>query len=131
MVFVDTSALLAVIDGDDSNHEEAVEIWTKLVSSSEVMVSHNYILVEMFALLQNRFGMQAIKVFVDDILPLLALEWVDETAHKIAQAALITAGKRKLSLVDCVSFHIMRELGIESAFTFDSHFAEQGFRSFR
>ncbi|MDP2857839.1 MAG: VapC toxin family PIN domain ribonuclease, partial [Bacillota bacterium] len=43
-------------------------------------------------------------------------------------AALLTAGRRNLSLVDCVSFDVMRRLGMEKAFAFDAHFAEQGFQ---
>jgi predicted nucleic acid-binding protein len=35
---------------------------------------------------------------------------------------------RDLSLVDCVSFEIMRDLGIATTFSFDDHFAQQGFR---
>ena len=29
--------------------------------------------------------------------------------------------------VDCISFEIMRNSGIKTIFTFDSHFEEQGF----
>ncbi len=41
--------------------------------------------------------------------------------------AFLTAGRRALSLVDCASLVVMRRLGVEKAFTFDRHFAEQGF----
>jgi len=40
---------------------------------------------------------------------------------------LISANLRKLSLVDCTSFVLMRRLGVETAFAFDQHFVEQGF----
>jgi predicted nucleic acid-binding protein len=42
-------------------------------------------------------------------------------------SALLTANRRQLSLVDCVSFEMMRRLGIKTAFTYDRHFSEQGF----
>ncbi|MEI6809693.1 MAG: hypothetical protein WCN95_13310, partial [bacterium] len=29
--------------------------------------------------------------------------------------------------VDCVSFEVMRRLGLRNVFAFDNHFAEQGF----
>lgn len=127
-VFIDTSAFLAVLDGGDINHPKAAESWKKLISAGDLLVCHNYILVETFALLQNRFGLEAVKVFNNDILPLIGVEWVDEITHRVAISALITATRRELSLVDCVSFEVMRQLGIEIAFTFDSHFAEQDFQ---
>ena len=83
--------------------------------------------METFALLQNRLGMAAVKTFQDDVLPVLTVEWVDETLHQAGIAALLTANRRQLSLVDCISFEMMRRLGIKTAFTHDRHFAEQGF----
>lgn len=127
-VFIDTSAFLAVLDADDRIHSKAKKKWEELVSSKNILISHNYILVETFALVQHRLGTAAVKVFNDDVLPVISVKWVDEATHKTAVSALITASRRRLSLVDCVSFEIMRQLGVEAAFTFDPHFAEQGFR---
>ena len=41
--------------------------------------------------------------------------------------ALLAASRRKVSLVDCMSFEVMRRYGIRSAFAFDPHFSEQDF----
>jgi predicted nucleic acid-binding protein len=57
----------------------------------------------------------------------LNLAWVGEEAHTLASTVLAAANRRRLSLVDVTSFAVMRRLGIETAFTFDPHFAEQGF----
>jgi predicted nucleic acid-binding protein len=37
------------------------------------------------------------------------------------------AGRRTLSLVDCVSFEVMRRTGIRKAFAFDRHFQDYGY----
>ncbi len=42
-------------------------------------------------------------------------------------AALCAAGRRRLSLVDCTSFEVMRRHGIEEALALDDDFARQGF----
>ncbi len=60
-------------------------------------------------------------------MPVLKVEWVDETIHQVGIASVLAAARRGLSLVDCVSFEIMRRLGIKTAFVFDHHFDEQGF----
>ena len=126
-VFVDTSALLAVLDADDINHRRARETWESLISRDELLVCTNYVLVETFALVQHRLGMKAVRIFQDDVSPVLIIEWVDESAHRAGVTGVLTALRKNLSLVDCVSFDVMRRLGIKSAFVFDSHFKEQGF----
>ena len=126
-VFVDTSALFAILDADDQNHERAKHAWTDLINQGTELVCSSYVLVEIFALVQHRLGMKAVRVLQEDMMPMLHVEWVDVGTHDAGVAALLTAGRRQLSLVDCVSFDVMRRLGAKTAFTLDSHFAEQGF----
>lgn len=128
-VFIDTSALYALIDGDDINHEKAKETWFYYLDQSVDFFCHNYILVETTALLQNRIGMDSVNAFVNDILPVIHVEWVNMELHQAGLTSLLTAARRKLSLADCVSFSLMRRLGIYLAFAFDQHFQEQGFKN--
>jgi len=126
-IFVDTSALYAVLDADDENHEEAKRAWTDLITQEAHLVCSNYVLVETFALVQHRLGIEAVRTLQEDVVPVLHIEWVDEHTHHVGITAVLTAARRKLSLVDCVSFEVMRQLGIRTAFAFDPHFEEQGF----
>jgi len=126
-VFIDTSAFLALLDADDAGHRRARNAWSDLLGSDTILITSNYILVETFALVQNRLGMEAVRVFQEDIVPLLDIRLVDATAHAAAVSALLVAGRKRLSLVDCSSFEIMHRSGIRQAFTLDRHFREQGF----
>ena len=128
-VFVDTSALLAVLDSSDQNHTRARGAWEGLIASEAGLICTSYILIEAFALLQNRLGLAAVRTFQEDIVPILQVEWMDAQAHNRSVAALLIAGRRQLSLVDCASFDAMRTLGLTLAFTFDHHFAEQDFQA--
>ena len=92
------------------------------------MVTSNYVVLETSALVQNRMGISALRVFTEDIIPLVRIEWIAEQSHRTATQVLLTAGWRRLSLVDCVSFETMRRLGVTAAFCFDTHFKEQGFQ---
>ena len=130
-VFVDTSAFFAVLDADDGNHSAARQIWKGLLTQEAVLVCSNYVLVETLALVQNRLGIPAVRTFQEDIIPVLNVEWVDESVHQVGIASVLAAARKGLSLVDCVSFEIMRRLGIKTAFAFDRHFEEQGFECFR
>jgi|DewCreStandDraft_5_1066085.scaffolds.fasta_scaffold00201_85 predicted nucleic acid-binding protein len=126
-VFVDTSAFLAVVNRDDRHHAQAREIWEHLIHEEVVLICTNYIIVETLALIQHRFGMALVKAFQDDVVPILQIEWVDRALHQAGVAALLTANRRQLSLVDCISFATIRNLGIPAVFAFDPHFVEQGF----
>ena len=127
-VFADTSALYAVLDRDDANHGTASRLWRELLQAEDTLVTHNYVLVETSALLQHRIGVAAVRSFYEDMVPVFRIEWIDEARHRMAAGMVLSAGRRKLSLVDCASFVVMSELGIEEVFCFDRHFAEQGFR---
>ena len=126
-IFIDTSGFIAVLDKDDASHAEAARTWMDILTSEEDLLTTNYVLVETCALVQNRLGLAAIKVFQGDIVPALRIEWIDQAVHQAAMGIMLSAVRKKLSLVDCVSFETMRLLGVTTAFTLDKHFKEQGF----
>lgn len=127
MTFVDTSAIYAVLDRGDANHEAARTCWFTLLESSGPLFTTNYVVVESCALAQSRLGLDAVRSIHEDLLPVVEIVWVDEATHSLAMTALLAAQRRKLSLVDCVSFAVMRQRGSQVAFAFDQHFAEEHF----
>lgn len=126
-VFVDTSAIVALIDTDDDFHDDAVRVLRGLMDGDATLVTTSYVVVETFALLQGRIGLKAARSFHEDMFPLMGVHWIDDEAYRAAAAALLTASRQRLSLVDCASFQTMRQLGLRRAFTFDAHFRKQGF----
>lgn len=126
IAFLDTSAIYAVLSKVDTNHERAVELWEQIASNSGGLVTHNYVISEATELLQRRLGMDAVHALHTEVLPAVAIVWVDEQLHERVISAFLT-GPRKLSLVDLVSFEVMREYKIRNAFAFDSDFAKHGF----
>ena len=127
MVYIDTSAFIAVIDADDIYHKQAVDLWIDLLKTNTKLICSNYVLLETCALLQRRLGMDALLAFLEYMYPVIKIKWVGHSVHKDGIDTLLAAGRRKLSLVDCVSFAIMRQFGIRKFFSFDKHFSEQGF----
>jgi uncharacterized protein len=126
-LFVDTSALYALLDADDRYHDRAAELWVSLRSAQEDRVATYHVAVEASALMQSRLGLAAVRTLHEDFLPLVRL--VDVTPHEYAEAVgtLLAADRRRLSLVDCMSFVVMRRLGVDRAFAFDGDFRTQGF----
>ena len=125
--FADTSALYAVLDGDDEFHAQASKAWATLLAEGTTLVTTTYVLVETFALVQSRLGMEAVRALSDHLLPAIRMVAATEEDHRGAVQALLAADRRDLSLVDCSSFLVMRRLGLRSAFTFDADFGNQGF----
>ena len=128
--FIDTAALLAVLNAKDIFHRQARDAWNVLLSSNTVVTTSNYVLIETIALLQHRYGTEAVRLLKSDILPVLDIFWIDEAIHQQGLSAMLAANRRQLSLVDCTSFEIMRQRGLDIVFTFDPHFIEQGFTLF-
>lgn len=129
MIFLDTSAIYAWADAADANHRAAVRRLQALLDNGEELLTHNYVLVESLALLQARLGVTAaIKLAQDS--RTFVIDWVDEALHASAIDQLAQSRKRHLSLVDHVSFLIMRRRRVGTAFAFDPDFVGAGFRLF-
>lgn len=124
-VFVDTSSLIALLDEDDARHREASATFRSLAGTVE-LVTHNYVHVEALAVATRRLGAAAAQKLIDSLFPVMTTVWIDEAVHRAALAAGRT-GSGTVSLVDLVSFAVMRDQGIDVAFAFDSDFELQGF----
>jgi predicted nucleic acid-binding protein len=126
-LFIDTSAFFALLDQDDDNHRRAAGAWGKILENGLRLITSNYIIVETVALLQSRLGIEAVRLFQTEMVPAIHIEYVTADLHRLGTSSLLSAGKRKLSLVDCVSVEMMRHLGLNQVFTLDAHFRGQGF----
>ncbi len=126
-VFVDTSAILALLSADDTHHKAARRAFEGLAKEEARFVTTSYVLVETYALVGRRFGRDAIRRFREEFAPLLDAVWIDEDLHEAGLDELAASALRDLSLVDAVSFAAMRARRIERAFAYDRHFATAGF----
>lgn len=128
VIFVDTSAFYSLSCAEDRNYFQAIKVWEDLVKEETDLVTNNYIVVQSISLFQNRFGIDQVRTFQTKLVPFLNMDWIGEEQHAVAIQTVLTANRRNLSLVDCASFETMRRLGIETVFTFDEHFRDQGFK---
>ena len=124
-VFVDTSALYALLDEADARHADASDALRRLVGTE--LVTHAYVVVEACALIGRRLPWPATERLVDGLLPVIDVRPVDADLHAAAMGAYRRSASAAVSLVDHASFVLMRSLGIGRVFAYDDDFAREGF----
>jgi predicted nucleic acid-binding protein len=128
--FLDTSALYAAARPEDSDHDRCAADYRQLLGTPGALVTTELIVAELHALALARVGPErALKLCRSlgasarvEILP------VDELLRSRAVDLLATRPGRTYSLADAVSFVVMGDRGIQSAFTLDGDFAAEGYR---
>ena len=123
-VFVDTSALMAIIDPSDARGRAARQWITN--ANRHVLLTHNYVIAESLALIERRIGRSAVSGLRHAVLPILDIRWIARDEHERALDEHLQSSRRS-SFVDQVSFVAMRDAGITTAFAFDDDFARAGF----
>ena len=125
-VFVDTSALYALLVRGDDKHQAALETAASLRAAGASLATSSFVVLETVALLQARVGVDAVRTFYLDMLPLMEVVWIDSGLLDRAMRALLAASSRRISLTDWTSITLMQERGWPQAFAFDEDFARQG-----
>jgi predicted nucleic acid-binding protein len=128
IVFVDTSAIAAVMNKTDQYHMQAVTQYKALVTNGYSLVITNFVIAETHALLLHTT--QNIS---------LGLRWLMEVAYtdftvvrpsateeEAAKKLLTTHTDKEWSLVDALSFTVMEKLAIPYYFSFDDDFRQTG-----
>ena len=126
-IFIDTAYILALSNRRDQYHKEA----SKLVSQYKgyPMVVTDAVLLEVGNTLA-RGHRQAAVAAIEQLLSSDDVDVVHLTPDLFQRAFTIykTFQDKAWSLVDCISFVVMRDAGITDALTSDRHFEQAGFQ---
>ncbi|AFY79935.1 type II toxin-antitoxin system VapC family toxin [Oscillatoria acuminata] len=130
-VFVDTSGWANLFIKTEPDHPYAVEWFTQARQQKYLMVTSNYIVLELVALLNSPLRVPRPQIFqyIDAIhsAPYLQLVRVNQQIENAAWELLKKRLDKTWSLVDATSFIIMQQLEITNALTSDHHFDQAGF----
>lgn len=124
-VFADTSYFIALLNGRDVAHEEAVEFSRRAVS--EVSITE-FILAELgdhFCKAADRADFIALMEYIRGN---PSYKIVPASSDLLARGFDLFAARpdKEWSLTDCTSFVAMKDAGITDALTTDRHFAQAG-----
>jgi hypothetical protein len=124
-IFVDTLFVVALVNPNDKHHKKALSL-AKKYEDHPLLVT-DAILLEIGNGLARNFKKQAIEIidhfFVSDEVEIVYL------SPELFQRGFTFYKKHKdkeWGLIDCISFEVMRENGINDALTFDRHFLQSG-----
>jgi predicted nucleic acid-binding protein len=123
-VLWDSSAILALLDADDTDHARAVSTARSIASEKRPSFITNYIEAEAHALLLRKLGRAiATQWLLAGGLPVVRV--IPEEEQR-AKAILARYTDKDWTLCDAVSFALLEARRIRRAFTFDRHFRQYG-----
>lgn len=127
--WIDTSFLYALFVEADKNHESANSIWRSCLRKKVGLVTCNLVTAELGALLAYRFGHRVALRQMNLVYDSSLIKRLPVYCETESRAVRWWAGfeDQRFSMVDCVSFELMDELGITEALSFDSDFSIAGF----
>ena len=129
-VFLDTGYVVALELTSDQNHKAALKHWRSAVKSLPLLVTTSYVFDEIVTFFNSR-GHHAKAVEIGNRLlnsPSIRLVHVEEDLFNEGWSYFHQHKDKGYSLTDCISFLVMTEFGIDTAFAFDKHFVQAGFK---
>lgn len=124
-VFVDTSAIFAILSPNDRYHDEANRVYFELVDQGDTLFTNSYVLVEASALIHRRLGFAPLRQFVHSIQGVWETIWIDRLTHEEIWRRMELRSGTRLSLVDW-SVIVSAESTRSAIFSFDSDFTLEG-----
>ena len=131
MIFVDSSAWIALFDQRDGFHSRALQFQAELRRGVHGrLITTDYVLDESVTFL-HLHGVQGGESEFRRILSRsesIQVVWTTPDRFWTAWERLEQRSDKRWSFTDCLSFATMEAIGIRDAFAFDSDFRQAGFR---
>jgi predicted nucleic acid-binding protein len=130
-LFVDTSGWANIFVSSEGYHTEAQQYFLNAWQAQRPLVTTSYIVAELVALLQSPLRIPRDTIFqvVDSVRQSEHIQIIHITPDIDAAAWSLCKNRpdKTWSLVDCTSFVIMQQLGLQETLTTDQHFEQAGF----
>jgi len=127
MIFIHTSAFLALENRKDEYHKPAL-MFRDPLKSKEPLLTSDYVLDESYTIIRLRAGHTIAVEFGEMIQAtgLVEIKYLPKEILREAWHIFKSFSDKQFSFTDCTSFALMESLRIKAAFTFDHHFNQYG-----
>lgn len=127
-IFVDTLFVIALVNQRDQYHQRALELADTY--EGHPLLTTDAVLLEIGNALARNFKKQSIEI-IEEFYVSEEMEIIHLNPRLLEQAFehYKMYQDKQWGLVDCVSFVVMQQTGIERALTFDQHFVQAGFKA--
>ncbi len=124
--FLDTLFVIALLNQRDQYHECAAELAVRY--EGEQFLTTDTVLLEIGNALAKKYRQEAVEV-ITHLLTSVDVEVVRLTPALFDESFDLYKAHmdKEWGLIDCISFLVMRQNGIQDALTFDRHFVPAGF----
>jgi hypothetical protein len=126
-VFLDTVGLLALWSRTDQWHAAAKRAFDALTATERVLLTTTFVLLECGNAAVRRPFRREVSLLRRRLESAGLLVAPSNADWQLAWGAYDHGEAAQAGIVDCVSFAVMRRLGITEAFTNDQHFRAAGF----
>ena len=124
IAFVDSSAIVAMVDASDASHTAAVSAYRDLLEQGYRLFTTNHVIAETVDLLSGGPGPEIARRWLrDHHLPIYHADEQDE--HRARALVINSRSQRGLSYVDAISLIVMEKFGVADAFAVDSYFLDE------
>jgi len=124
VAFVDSSAIVALVDGNDRTHDAAVSAYRELLEQGYRLFTTNHVIAEVVDLLTAGIGPDIARRWLRD--QRLPVYHADEQDELRARALVISSrNPHGLTLVDAISLVVMERFGVADAFAVDPGFLSE------
>jgi uncharacterized protein len=128
-VFLDTVGLLAIWDETDQWHHLATAAYAEIEKQHSVLITTSFVLLECGNAASKRSYRSAVDRLRGALDAANCIVRPTENDWEAAWHAYVRNEGAGAGIVDQVSFIVMRRLGIQKAFTHNSHFLSAGFET--
>jgi predicted nucleic acid-binding protein len=130
-VYLDTSFAVAIAIVDDQYHTLAEALYDQMAAQAVKTVTSRAVLLEIGNSLSTKRRRNAGVRFLNFIEhdPSTRIISIDDALYARGLDLFVARQDKEWGLVDCLSFVVMRDLGLTEALTADHHFVQAGFRA--